>query len=366
MFFRPTHYMEAVKAMDFSDVECNLVFSGIHCPFTLAELGITARILEAEAFHAYGNSDLKDVIAGRYGVNPDQVLIPGGGSSMCNFLLAAALLGPGDRALVEFPTYEPLEATIASTGAEIVPLNRPFERGFDLDFDEFSELMRPPVKLVVLCRLHNPSGRDVPIEMLERMAEKAEEIGAYVLVDEVYLDFIPEDIRKPAVALHPRLLTTASLTKVYGLGELRLGWGIGPADLVWSCWRINNVLGVHPPSIPDRIALELFRNGGLERIEAWSRRRSRENLAIVEPFINEHKNLDWVMPDGGITAYVHLAGCESADPFIALLRKKFRTAVISGREFDLPQGFRLGFGCEAKELREGLRRIGLALSEGIS
>ena len=365
MFFRPTHYMEAVKGMDFSEVECNLAFSGIHCPFTLAELGITARILEAEAFYAYGNPDLKDVIAARYGVNPDQVLIPGGGSSLCNFLMAAALLGPGDRALVEFPTYEPLEATIASTGAEIIPLNRPFERQFELDFDEYSELMRPPVKLVVLCRLHNPSGRDISVGMLERMAQKAEEIGAYVLVDEVYLDFFPEDTRKPAAVIHPRLLTTASLTKVYGLGELRLGWGIGPADLIWSCWRINNVLGVHPPPIPERIALELFRNGGLERIEAWSRRRSRENLAIVEQFINEQKTLDWVKPDGGITAYVHLKEMQDSNPFINRLKDKFRTAVMPGSEFGLARGFRLGFGCEPSELREGLRRIGLALSEGV-
>lgn len=363
MFFKPTHYLEAVKAMNFSNVECNLAFSGIECPYTLAELGVTLSHLDGKEPHSYGNPELKEAIAAKYGVTGDQVLIPGGGTSLCNFLFAASLLGPGDRALVEFPTYEPLLATIASTGAEIVPLPRPLERKFDLDFDEFNDLMRPPVKLVVICRLHNPSGRDVPAEFLVRMTDKAEEIGAYVLVDEVYLDFLPEEGRRPAAVIHPRLLTTSSLTKVYGLGDLRLGWGIGPKEIVWSCWRINNVLGGVPAGIPERAALELYRNGGLDRIGAWARRRSRENLMLVEEFIRERSDLDWVKPDGGITAYVQRKSGESSDGFIRSLRNKFRTAVMPGSEFGLPHGFRLGFGGPPSELKEGLRRIGLALSE---
>lgn len=363
MFFQPSRYMEAIKAMDFSDVECNLAFSGIVCPFSLAELGVTAKVLEAEDFHSYGHPDLKDEIADRYGVSPDQVLIPGGGSSLCNFLFAAALLGLGDCALVEFPTYEPLRATIASTGAEIIPLPRPAERDFDLDLDEISAMMKPPVKLVVLSRLHNPSGRDIPLDILLQLGKKAEEIGAYILVDEVYLDFLPEEGRKPAATAHPHLLSTASLTKVYGLGDLRVGWGIGPSDLVWHCWRINNVLGVHPPAIPDQIALELLRNGGLERIGAWARRRSKENLPPVEQFIADHPHLDWVEPDGGIFAFVRMKKTDNSDPFISHLREKFRTAVMPGGEFGLLDGFRLGFGCSLQELKEGLHRMDLALSE---
>ncbi len=58
----------------------------------LAELGIDGRCFEKTAFYPYGNDGLKEAIAGRYGVQSDQILIPGGGTSLPNFLIAAALL----------------------------------------------------------------------------------------------------------------------------------------------------------------------------------------------------------------------------------------------------------------------------------
>ncbi|MCX6641102.1 MAG: aminotransferase class I/II-fold pyridoxal phosphate-dependent enzyme [bacterium] len=363
MYFKPAQYMEYAKALDLTGIECNLAFSGITCPFTLAELGVTARVLEKAEYRGYGNTGFKEYVAGLHGVATDQVLAPGGGSSLCNFLLAAAILNPGDRVLIEMPTYEPLYSTIASTGAEMVQLPRPFHRDFELDPNELELMMTRPVKLVVLTRPHNPSGRDVSVERLKKMGEIAADIGAYVLVDEVYLDFLPEEDRIPAAKIHPRLISTNSLTKVYGQGDLRTGWAVGPADLIWKCWKINNVLGVNPPVIPDLVAVELIRSGGLERIGAWSRRRARENLAIIEDFMVNQEDLTWVKPDTGIIAYLQLKPARPADVFVRLLSVKYKTAVMPGNQFSLPYGFRLGFGVDPAMLREGLRRIELAFRE---
>jgi aspartate/methionine/tyrosine aminotransferase len=363
MFFKPANYMEYAKALDLQGIECNLAFSGITCPYTLAELGVTARVLEKVDFDNYGNRYIKAHLAGQYGVPVEQVLTPGGGSSLCNFLLAAAILNPGDRVLVEMPTYEPLYATIASTGAEIVHLPRPFHREFNLNPDEVILLMKPPVKLVVLTRPHNPSGKDIPVDLLKKMGEIAEDIGAHVLVDEVYLDFLPEADRIPAAKLHPRLISTNSLTKVYGQGDLRAGWAVGPADIIWKCWRINNVLGVNPPVIPDLVTLELIRNGGLERIGAWSRRRARENLSILKEFMLSRSDLGWVKPDGGIIAFLQLIPSRPAESLVRSLNIKYKTTVMPGNQFNLPYGFRLGFGGDPSVLQDGLRRIDLALKE---
>jgi hypothetical protein len=361
--FQPTIYLEAVKATDFSTVECNLAFSGVDCPYSLAELGITATVLEGGEFESYGHPGLKAAIAERCGANPDQVLSPGGGSTLCNFLITAALVEAGDRILVERPTYEPLIALAKSTDGEVAYLPRPFDRSFDFDPAELLSLMTPPVKLVILTRLHNPSGKDIPPEKLVLIGERAEETGAYVLVDEVYLDFLPEENRLPACRIHPRLISVNSLTKVYGLGLMRIGWAIGPVKIVQRAWRINNLLGSIPPRVPENVAYELFRNGGLDRIGAWARRRARENRRIVEDWMEKHPDLEWVKPDGGIIAYIGLKSARFSDGFIKFLREKFRTAVMPGRYFDLPGGFRLGFGIPDITLREGLRRIDLALNE---
>ncbi|MBU1651606.1 aminotransferase class I/II-fold pyridoxal phosphate-dependent enzyme, partial [bacterium] len=206
-------------------------------------------------------------------------------------------------------------------------------------------------------------GKDVSEAALLHLAEKAEEFNSHILVDEVYLDFLPEDHRKPAASLHNRLVSVNSLTKVYGFGDLRSGWAIGPEELIWECWRFNNLLSAVPPVIPEAIALELMRNGGMERAGAWARRRARENLDLVSDWMNQHERLTWVEPDAGVIGAVQIRGLDDSGPFLKLLWERFKTAVMPGREFGIPDGFRMGFGEDSTEVREGLRRIDLALSE---
>ncbi len=363
MKFKPAQYLEFAKNLDLSQAECVLAFSGIQCPFSLEELGIDAGVFKPGRFNPYGNADLKEAIAERYKVQPVQVLIPGGGTSLSNFLVSSALLQPGDRVLLEYPTYEPLESTIAFSGAEIIHFDRKFENRFDIDIEQLSRLIRPPVKLIALTRLHNPSGRDMPEGALLELAQRAEAINAYVLMDEVYLDFLPPDRIHVSASLHPRLITTASLTKVYGFGDLRMGWAIGPRDLIWNCWRINNLLGAVPPTIPEQIALTLFRNGSLNRIGHWVRQRAAENLSKLEDFLSNHWGLEWVKPDGGIIALLRLKSGRDAGPLVDHLREAHKTLVMPGRYFGQKDGFRLGFGIEPEKLLEGLKRIDVALKE---
>jgi aspartate/methionine/tyrosine aminotransferase len=355
--------MEFAKEMHVENAECVLAFSGIFSPWSLEELGITAGVLKKNAFYPYGHPEIKEILAARYGVRSEQILNPGGGSSLVNFLLGAALLGPGDAALVESPGYEPLTQTIASTGAQIIRLPRREERGFNIDLDEFAELMRPPVKLVVLTRLHNPTGRNISADDMLTIAQKAEEIGAWVLSDEVYLDFLTGEGARAAAALHPRLITTNSLTKVCGQGDLRIGWAIASPELVQKCWSINNVLGVNPPKVCDQIALELFKNGGVDRLLEWARRQSQKNWEIVESGLSNQTGLRWVKPEGGIIVFVHVTGGREASGLTNLLRDKYKTLVMPGRFFDQPDSFRLGFGGSKEMLAEGLERLGLALAE---
>lgn len=363
MDFKPAVYMEFAKQQHANKVECNLGLSGITRPYSLEELGVTPRVFYNDAFHPYGNAELKEIIAHRYGVRSDQILIPNGGSSLCNFLLAAALLDRGDAVITETPYYEPLTATVASTGAAVILLYRRPENRYAIELEELERILRPPVKLIVVTRLHNPTGVDIPEQTLFDIGEAAARIGAYVLVDEVYLDFFPPGSKRIAARIHPHLITTSSLTKVYGMGDLRIGWAIGPKAIIERCWRINNVLGVNPPFITERAALELFRNGGVDRMAVYARETAEKNWSIVERFLSNRSDIDWVKPDGGIIIFIRLKSRKNADALAALLLEKYSTRVMPGSYFDRPDGFRLGFGASAQELSEGLRRICAALEE---
>ncbi|RJP78134.1 MAG: pyridoxal phosphate-dependent aminotransferase [Candidatus Zixiibacteriota bacterium] len=363
MRFQPSLYMEYAKDLGHFGAEYNLAASGIACPFTMAEMGVDARVLEWDPAPTYGHPALREEIARRYGVQPEQVLAPGGGSSLVNFLLGAALLDRGDRVLMETPTYESLEATLASTGAELIPFPRPPEKRWALNPEEAGCHRNSRLKLIAVTRLHNPSGMDIPEETLLRLAHCAEELDAWVLVDEVYLDYLPPERIRVAALLHPRLITTSSLTKVYGQGDLRAGWALAPADLVARCWRINNVLGVNPAVVPERIALELFRNGSLDRLAAWARQRGEDHWPLVEAALSNHPDLEWVKPEGGIFVFVRHRRWQDASAFVEFLARRYRTLVMPGRFFGRADGFRLGFGGGRPELEEGLKRIGEALEE---
>ena len=165
----------------------------------------------------YGIASLKAAIASAHGVDEERVLVSGGTSL-----------------LVEAPTYPVIDSIPAYHGVAVDRFERRPEDGWLPDVDELRRLAtapgREPVSAIVLTRLHNPSGADVPVDRIEAIAALAEEVDALVLWDEVYLDILPA--ATPAHRLSERFVSTGSLTKVYGFGGLRVGGVIGPPDVL--------------------------------------------------------------------------------------------------------------------------------------
>jgi len=200
---------------------------------TLADLGIDAGELPLAGAHGYGYAPLREAIAERYGVHAENVLISQG-TSMANFLVLAVQLNPGDVLLVETPVYECISYPARALGARIVPFERKEEDGWKLNIEEMVSLAYATgARGLVLSNPHNPSGAFSSDADLIRLAEGTGK-ERFVLVDEVYREGRVNQAGRTCAMKAPNLYTTSSLTKVWGLGDLRAGWAIAAHDVVRS------------------------------------------------------------------------------------------------------------------------------------
>jgi aspartate/methionine/tyrosine aminotransferase len=182
-----------------------------------------------------------------------------------------------------------------------------------------------------------------------------------VLVDEVYLEWIygmgkDPEIRS-AINISPRFVTTRSLTKVFGLAALRAGWILAEAELATRIRRLNGLFASSMSHPAERLAARTFEHAKtlLER----QRKRVARNRSVVTNFIESQSALSWVPPDAGTVGFVRLEG-GNVDDLVERLRAK-ESLVTPGRFFGAVDHFRIGFGMEAEQLDEGLKRLGSSL-----
>lgn len=279
---------------------------------------------------------------------------------MANHLAMAALVDSGDEVLIEQPAYEPLLTVAEYLGARIRRFPRRFEAGFQLDPREIERAMTPRTRIVVVTNLHNPSGARASDSTLRLIGEIAQSRGAYVIVDEVYLEACFDPAARSAFHLGPNFIVTSSLTKAFGLSGLRCGWILAPAALAERMWRLNDLFGVipaHPAELLSVVALD-----HLHEIAAYARARLDANRPVLMRFLDSRRDLLAIRPNDGTVVFPQFAGGR-VDALCQLLREKYETSVVPGRFFEMPEHFRIGIGGKTELLEEGLKRLGQALDE---
>jgi aspartate/methionine/tyrosine aminotransferase len=308
-------------------------------PCTLDDLPGAREAVDITGESPEGYPPLVEAIASRHGVATER----------------AAILSPGDEVLVESPGYDPLPGAASLLGARVRTFERKFEEGYALDPDRVADALTPATRLVMLSNPHNPSGALASSESLARLANLAEALGFYVLVDEVYRDTVLESRPDPAALHSGQVISTSSLTKSYGLASLRCGWAIASEDLAQAIRRARDVVDVWSPMPSDRLSVVAFRH--LDRLAERARGIIGANRAAVADFLASRPELEAV-PSRSTLAFPRLSGTEDAGPFVDRLFRETGTAVAPGRYFGSPAHFRIAFGGDPGAVRQGLASIG--------
>lgn len=349
-------YMEWVKLKQ--RAECELGGSSVP-QVKIADLPEARDVVEINDFNLYGYRPLLQEIARRNEVDVGQV-VTAPGASMANYLACAALAGAGDDVLIEQPVYEPLLDVVRLLGANVTRFARPFDKRFDIDIDNLASKLTSRTKLIVLTNLHNPSGVLASDDVLREIGRLAARVGAHVLIDEVYLEFLFERRPRSSIHLGPNFVVTSSLTKVYGFDGLRCGWVLAHPRLGEAMWRLQDFFGVNGAVPAEKIATAAFER--LDRFEQRSRNVVEGNRPLIDEFMASHADrLEWVPPDGGPICFPRLRSGEDGWDFSERLFRDHSTRVIPGKFFEMPRHFRLGFGSGHDTVREGLARISRAL-----
>lgn len=335
----------------------NLANSGI-LGCDLKDLTITLEDVAVNGPNHEGFAPLKELIAAKYGVTPEQV-VTAQGTSMANFLAMATVIERGDEVLIEQPVYEPIPAAANYLGAEIKRFSRRFENGYDVDLEELQTLITPRTRLIVITSPHNPSGVAVERGTFKQIGELAAAVGARVLVDEVYRDILFEDAAPVVAKLGEQFITTSSLTKSYGLSGLRCGWILCAPELAEKMRRLNDLFGAVGSVPSDTLSVAAFRQ--LEKLEARTRAMMEPNTKLVHRFLREHEDLlDCVLPKRSMTVFPRLKHQADSLPLHNLLRQ-FETSIVPGKFFEAPAHFRLGFAVKTQDVEIGLDHLLKAL-----
>lgn len=324
---------------------------------TQADLPVSGPI-EPNGANNDGWMPLVEAIASRYGVAPDQVATAGGCSG-ANFLAFAALVEPGDEVVVERPAYDPILGALKLLGTRLIRFDRRWEDRWEVDPDRVRSLLSPRTKLVVITSPHNPTGVVVTTGVIDRLAADAAAVGAYLLVDEVYLDSVYADRPAPAATRHAAAISTNSLTKSYGLPGLRAGWVLANPQVARAARRVRDVVDVCGAFPPEQLATAAFQR--LDALALRARGIIQPNAECVTRFLASRPELEWVPPGGGTIVFPRIRGVEDTRELATKLMDRYQTAVVPGAFFDAPEHIRIAFGADPATVSAGLVALGHAL-----
>ncbi len=349
-------YMHWAKTQSVS--RFNLATSGLG-NLSIRDLRVSLDDLEL-THGGYGYEPLLQALSARYRVDTSSIVTTAG-TSFANHLAMAAIVNPGDEVLFEEPAYEPMLSTARYLGADITRFQRTFENGFQVEPREIADLVGPRTSLIVLTNLHNPSGALTDDETLQQIGATARMFGAYVLVNEVYLETLFEELPRTAFHRGPQYVVTSSLTKAFGLSGLRSGWIFAEPALAKRMWLLNDLFSATQVHSGERLSVVALRQ--IDEIAARAKALMDHNRALLNAFLDTREDLETVRPQFGTVMFPRLRSGETSDRLCQLLREKYETTVVPGRFFERPTHFRVGIAGDTNILEAGFERLGRALDE---
>jgi aspartate/methionine/tyrosine aminotransferase len=304
-----------------------------------------------------GDPELRDRIAERYGRTADEVLCTCGAQE-ANLLAFLSLLDRDAHAVCVTPTYQSLHE-LPRTFGSVTTVDLPPPR-WTLDVDAVADAVEPATEVIVLNNPNNPTGRYHAEETVQALYDLAADTDAYLLCDEVYR-LLTENPLPPVASMGPHGLSTASVTKAYGLAGARFGWLVGDRAVVDRAWDWKDYTTISPSAFGQHVARQ-----ALGRREATILRENRELVrehhAIVAAWVDEH-DLAWHDPVG-VNGFVRVPdGFADGEAFCRTVVEEASVVLAPGNAFGFPAYFRIGFGLPTDELREGLERIDRVLAD---
>ena len=301
---------------------------------------------------------LKGIASLHRTVTPEDIFTAHGASG-ANQLVFSSLVDRGTHVVTIMPTYSQLYAFPECFGGDVSILHLKQEEDFLPNLDELKKLVRKDTKLIVINNPHNPSGNLLPLPLLQDIVKIAAEVGAYLLCDETYRYLTQEDVYTESIVdLYDKGISVSSMTKVFSLAGLRLGWVVAKDPELKKALKNFREYFMISGSIFD----EYFGGIVLEHKDLLIERNRgiiRENLEVVADWIEKQPHIRMPMkPKAATATMVYHDYDVPSRTMCREMYEKERIFIYPGEAFELgTDSIRLSYACGKEELVGGLAAV---------
>ncbi|WP_186812719.1 pyridoxal phosphate-dependent aminotransferase [Cellulomonas composti] len=352
-------------------------------PAAIVEAAVAAA--QDPANHRYtpaaGLPALREAIAAKtlrdsgYAVRPQDVLVTNGGKQAV-FQAFAAIVDPGDEVLLPAPYWTTYPEAIRLAEGVPVEVFAGADQGYLVTVEQLEAARTPRTKALLFCSPSNPTGAVYSPEQTAEIGRWALEHGIWVITDEIYEHLTYDHaVFTPIQRVVPELVDTSivlnGVAKTYAMTGWRVGWMIGPADVIKAATNLQSHLTSNVANVSQRAALAAV-SGDLTAVEEMKLAFDRRRRTIVE-MLGAIDGVQIPVPQGAFYAYPSVEGVlgreirgvtpTTSAELAALILDEVEVAVVPGEAFG-PSGFlRFSYALADDDLVEGVSRVQNLLGE---
>ncbi len=308
-------------------------------------------------------------------VRPNQVLVTNGGKQAIDEAFAT-LLDPGDEVLLPAPYWTTYPEAIRLAGGVPVDVTTGPEQGYRVTAAQLDAARTERTKVLLFNSPSNPTGAVHTPDEVREIGRWAEQAGLWVVTDEIYEHLVYGEARFSSLPVEvpeiaDRCVVVNGVAKTYAMTGWRVGWLIGPADVVQAAGNLQSHATSNVCNVAQAAALAAV-SGPLDAVatmrEAFDRRRQ-----VMHRLLSEAPGVVCPLPDGAFYAYPSLRDAlgrtirgrtpTTSAQLCQLVLEEVGVAIVPGEAFGTPGFARLSYALGDDDLAEGVRRISALLSE---
>ena len=357
--------------------------------FPTPEYIVNAAIEAAKnpANHRYtptpGLPDLREAIVNKtkrdsnYEITVDQVLVTNGGKQSV-YQSFASILDPGDEVILPSPFWTTYPECIKLAGGVSVEVFADESQNYLVSVAQLEKALTPKTKVLLFCSPSNPTGSVYSPEQVKEIGQWALKNNLWVVTDEIYEHLLYDGATAPSICvavpeLADRTIIINGVAKTYAMTGWRVGWMIGPKDVIKAATNLQSHLSSNVSNVSQRAAIAAL-IGDLSAVhkmgEAFDRRRK-----LIVKLLNEIPGVTCPTPTGAFYVYPSvkaLLGKEirgkrpkTSAELATLILEEAEVAAVPGEAFG-PSGYlRFSYALGDEDIIEGIARVKKLLSEAI-
>ncbi|WP_426242474.1 pyridoxal phosphate-dependent aminotransferase [Nocardioides sp. LHG3406-4] len=324
---------------------------------------------------AGGLPELKKAIAAKtlrdsgYAVDPAQVLVTNGGKQAI-YAAFAAMLDPGDEVIVPAPYWTTYPESIRLAGGVPVDVLADETQDYKVTVEQLEAARTERTKVLLFVSPSNPTGAVYTADEIRAIGQWVEDHNLWVLTDEIYEHLVYDGADTGSLPvlcpfLADNCVVVNGVAKTYAMTGWRVGWMIGPTDLVKAATNLQSHATSNVSNVAQRAALAAV-SGDLSAVEEMKTAFDRRRHTIVS-MLNEIEGVLCPMPGGAFYAYPSVKGLlgkeyagrviETSAELAEYILEEAEVAVVPGEAFGSPGYVRMSYALGDDDLIEGVSRL---------